>query len=736
MSKRIHQTVIHLLTAGALAASLTAAFAAPRAVTAPPPLKAGAPPAAGRAITNPSVLSITPIVGGVPVLRALTAGAPPPATPGEKKLDLHVVFSPGKIYNPATDSWDLVDLRSYAQTANGITGELVAPTIPVIPGDTIHIVLHNDLQDDASCNTHEMSAAAMDQPHCFNGTNLHTHGLWVSPAGNGDNVLLSINPHQTFEYVINIPSDHPSGTFWYHTHRHGSTALQVASGMAGAIIIRGNRLPTPTKHGDIDTLLKEPGGAAMPEEVLVMQQIQYACLDDKGAIKVKMGPDPNNPGKQIVVAWVCDPGEVGTVGPYKSATGQMGYSDINGRGYSPGNWVQSGRYTSINGVVLPTWQAHAGQINRWRMIHAGIRDTISLQFYHMKPHAKLEGLAASDDDAFIAGNCTGEAIPYHIMAQDGLTTGTAQRTTLATLQPGYRVDALVMFPSSGDYCVVDASSPLGSNISRVVEPRRLLGKVTVDGTAHVADIDAELKKQLIAAAQRTMPVNVRAAVIADLQNGLRLTSFVPHPAIEPDEVTGHQYLTFNIDTSTAPTQYEVGTNTKPPSANPSPDPDKNYPPRQYDPARIDRHLILGGVDEWTLQSLFVSHPFHIHVNPFEIIDILDPTGKDVSGPDAIDDYALDPSGNPIKGTPDPQYRGLKGTFKDTLWVKNINPNSNPTAPKGIYTLIVRTRYERYIGEFVLHCHILDHEDQGMMQNVSIGLAPYTAPGAAMDGMGH
>ncbi|PPD27432.1 MAG: hypothetical protein CTY21_13555, partial [Methylomonas sp.] len=28
---------------------------------------------------------------------------------------------------------------------------------------------------------------------------------------------------------------------------------------------------------------------------------------------------------------------------------------------------------------------------------------------------------------------------------------------------------------------------------------------------------------------------------------------------------------------------------------------------------------------------------------------------------------------------------------------------------------------RYIGEYVLHCHILDHEDQGMMQNVSIVL---------------
>jgi FtsP/CotA-like multicopper oxidase with cupredoxin domain len=37
------------------------------------------------------------------------------------------------------------------------------------------------------------------------------------------------------------------------------------------------------------------------------------------------------------------------------------------------------------------------------------------------------------------------------------------------------------------------------------------------------------------------------------------------------------------------------------------------------------------------------------------------------------------------------------------------------------TFYVRTRYQRYIGDFVLHCHILDHEDKGMMQNVSNGI---------------
>ncbi len=50
-----------------------------------------------------------------------------------------------------------------------------------------------------------------------------------------------------------------------------------------------------------------------------------------------------------------------------------------------------------------------------------------------------------------------------------------------------------------------------------------------------------------------------------------------------------------------------------------------------------------------------------------------------------------------------------GLWKDTIFVKQG------------YEVVTRTEYRRYIGDFVLHCHILDHEDQGMMQNVRIGV---------------
>ena len=48
---------------------------------------------------------------------------------------------------------------------------------------------------------------------------------------------------------------------------------------------------------------------------------------------------------------------------------------------------------------------------------------------------------------------------------------------------------------------------------------------------------------------------------------------------------------------------------------------------------------------------------------------------------------------------------------------------------------IATRYQRYIGEYVLHCHILEHEDQGMMQNVKVVL-PDGKGGGDLGGHGH
>jgi FtsP/CotA-like multicopper oxidase with cupredoxin domain len=622
------------------------------------------------------------------------------APSGRRDFDLIVTYTDNKIWNPATQRFDKVHLRSY--TGDGVNPDapFVAPVIEVRPGQTISVTLRNKLPADPSCTAH---GGDVNKPHCFNGTNLHSHGLWVSPSGNSDNVLLSINPGVDFEYIYNLPLDHPAGTFWYHSHRHGSTALQVSSGMAGALIVRGDRLPTPTTTGDIDVILKNADLTGMEDRTLVLQQIQYACLDAQGRVKVQTAQNPLR-----IVAWVCDENDVGVIEKY-------GYPNNGGVpggvGFGPGNWDESGRFTTINGLVRPTFQARAGRPERWRLIHGGVRDTITLGFRKRKPNAPVvTALAARDGARFIEENCTGDLLSYQQIAADGLTMGQARAVPTSTLQPGYRYDALVVFPEAGDYCVVNESAPAGGSVSRQPTTRQLLGMVEVGPGTPVTNTTGALQDLLSAVALRILPADVRDKVAAELRDGLKFTSFIPHPDIAPGEVTGKQELVFFI--KIPPVTFGVGNKAiDPQNFNPA-DPSQ-FNPLPYDPNRIDRVLKLGGVDEWTLQSGFVSHPFHIHVNPFQIVSITDPSGKDVSLPGAVDNAG---------GTADPQYPGLRGVWKDTIWIKDLieNPADFPSKlATSMYTIKMRTRYQRYIGEFVLHCHILDHEDQGMMQNVEI-----------------
>ncbi|MGE8399063.1 MAG: multicopper oxidase family protein [Burkholderiales bacterium] len=592
----------------------------------------------------------------------------------ERALILNIDYTKSTIFDPATGRNVPVNLRSYQGTGVNPQAPFVAPTIDVTPGDTVRITLNNKLKvkDDQPCSAH---SAEPDKPQCFNSTNLHSHGLWVSPAGNSDNVLLSINPQISFQYEYNIPADHPAGTFWYHPHRHGSTALQVASGMAGALIIHGSRLPSGQANGDIDTLLKSADGQAFTERLLVLQQIPYACKGVK--------TDPVTGDKSV--DWQCDPGEVGVVEDFAQ--------------FTPKSWGQSGRYTSINGQVQPIFdKARTGQVERWRLVHAGIRDTIKLEFRKLADSALQKsnaGVAAADADAFVSQQCVGEPVDYQVIAADGLTLGQAQTLSQVTLQPGYRNDLLMLFPQAGRYCVVDAAQTANGGVSQAASGRQILGFVDVEQGTEVKDSNAYLTQVLVDSAQRNMPSDVQSQIVNDLKSGMKLTRFVPHESVRDEEVKDRpeERLMFyiNRDDEKNP-KFEVGTSM-----------DDVKP---YEPGTINRHLTLGTAQTWVLSSGYASHPFHIHVNPFQVVKIIGPDGTDLSEPGAID--PTDPT--------DKQYAGLKGVWKDTLFVKGPDKQGRP------YTLYTRTRYERYIGEFVLHCHILDHEDQGMMQNVSIELS--------------
>lgn len=611
-----------------------------------------------RPLQDPPLLEIKRAILPLLTKAQQQAGAP---QPDEASLDWNVTFTPSQLWNPTTSSWDQVNLRSYQGSKVDPKAPFVAPTLRVFPGETIRATLHNKLDPDPSCISHSQG---VNDPHCFNGTNMHTHGLWINPAGNSDNVLISINPGVSFQYEYNIPADHPAGTFWYHPHRHGSTAIQVASGMAGALIIQGTRQPTKNRTGDIDLLLTSSANQSFKERTMVFQQIQYGCYIKKPGQEPVLKMDANG-------AYICDPGDVGEI--------------LNYDGFGPGDWSKSGRYTSINGAVQPFFaDAKAGQIERWRMVHAGVRDSINLKVVKLTGSPLQGQVSAADEQKLLQKSCTGALVPQHQIAADGLTLAEIDSTEVTVFQPGYRWDTLMMFPEGGQYCVIDDAAAASANVGQTPSEPQLLGIVQVAAVS--GPVTSTIGQQLIQSAKINISPDMQNAVITDLQAGLKLSNFVPHQDLP--ETENKQLLEFNIDTEAKPTRFEI-----------------NGEP--YQPGRIDRELILGNIDEWILTSKLASHPFHIHVNPFQVVAVLDPNGKDVSAEDAVDDF------DTSKEFPDPQYRGMKGKWKDTLWVKNAMGKS--------YKVIVRTKYQRYIGDFVLHCHILDHEDQGMMQNVRISL---------------
>ena len=237
----------------------------------------------------------------------------------------------------------------------------------------------------------------------FNMTNLHTHGLHVQPeyaTGTeflADNVLVHHMAGATAEYRFDIDEDqdtrgrpHEPGTFWYHPHVHGSTAIQVANGMAGAFII----------EGDVDTL---DGIAESNERIFIMTHMPLGS-----ATPLPDGQDCTDDTLSI--------------------------NDFRDVGGAPDS-------VQVNGTVQPRIVVPPGQVERWRMIHGGITQEMNL------------GLYPSTDDS-CSDITNGAPLDFHQIAQDGITYHAKQERSTVFMSPGNRADLMITAPDEeGVYCL-------------------------------------------------------------------------------------------------------------------------------------------------------------------------------------------------------------------------------------------------------------------------------------------
>lgn len=409
-------------------------------------------------------------------------------------------------------------------------------------------------------------------PHDFNTTNLHTHGWHVSPKQ--DNIFRSVTEGQDSQYEYTL-DNHPAGTFWYHPHVHGSTAIQVASGSSGALIVEDNAVTLARPEFAV---LKE---ATDNEQVLVINQILF---------HPEIGELPDFNTLQAIYSVLGTP--------------------VNDTIYPRLNDSLPG--TTINGVTSPILEMEAGTVQRFRVIHSGFRSNLAF--------AIPDGVTA-----------------YQISV-DGLYFDEPREISQLHMAPGNRSDLIIVADTEGDYPAKIV--PYSSGCEYFVDSSACTGTPGASAETFFT----------IRVSGNATPVDFALSSLPD--------NDIPIPNM--DSVVG----TRNIEFSIANNQFLVN--------------DTAFQGSTY----ISQWPVGGTTERWVIKGFNGGHPYHIHVNPFQVYNF---GGK-----------AVDPP-----------------MWKDVVFAQNSNSGTNNTAEMITYYA------PEYPGQFVLHCHILDHEDQGMMQNVSI-----------------
>ena len=529
---------------------------------------------------------------------------------GNVSLDLIAEYSSQKVTLATADSGN-----SYPSPKNTINASLrrysagfPAPTLRVKPGDTIQIRLINRLPP--SPKDHSSLRFLNYQ----NSTNLHFHGLHVSPkkvtiGGQevyGDYVVDSpdqgVLPGAERLHKIEIPLNHPPGIFWYHPHLHGSSGAQVSSGMFGAIIVEGS-----------ENQLFDPQIAA--ERVIFMHKHNLTSEGRTDSLNDSAIPLPSafllNGSSQPTI--VMRPGEVQIWHFINSATFYSFNLFLDGHtmqvfardgdpipeGYRPANAETVGRFKN------PTWRDN---ILNWPGTFAS-------------PGSRISVFVKASD------------IPGNYLLRSGLLPWTANNSI-----PIYE-EIVARVQVQGD--PVQTSIPPASNF-RVHEDFKPIS------SEEVAASGGQTRNLILG----VFPLN-SPKIPSPLPSGEEW-------ALPVGEGGNLSNLVFGTGIGNSSTNNEVF-----PFQSPS------------GTAIVSQTVNLNAVEEWTIATLDgFPHPFHMHINDMYVVKV---NGQDLPRP----------------------------YWADTL---TIPPNGSVT---------FRVRFKDFDGSFVWHCHVLEHEDLGMMQLVTI-----------------
>ncbi|EGJ31341.1 MULTISPECIES: multicopper oxidase domain-containing protein [Moorena] len=562
-------------------------------------------------------------------------------------------------------------------------------------------------------------------------TNLHYHGFNVSPLLGSDDVLVDVHsnitpgsteggyypgdnpqepqyggPISEYKMTVKMPVVHQSGLFWYHSHAHSMSQQQVQGGLSGGIIIKGmddyyNFLNLGNPQGLIGVVITPDNE---PEDFTVNQ-------------KVMMFKDFNNV--------------------------------LNGN---------NPKCFTLNGQVNPKITIRPGEVQLWRIANSGSNQYMNIAL-EKGTRQWQDGHYVLETPSFAEPN--GEA-NFIVLARDGDVVEKPFQTNSVLLPPAARVELLVVGGevSSEYYLVSDFSTNLTEGQKWAGGKSQLLATVEVEGdkvcydNLNLSSVVCTGGSDLYTYLQgppnyqdKILPPS--EAIMADTlencpdkydhyayridENGNKIVydSQVPYDGKENDgkkrcitppadmyrdPLTKKRYFYFSREGGSKyflkgfETEAEAHVDGEISQAI-----DTNKIKELFDGIRIDKISRTGDLEEWHLVNAdTLAHVFHIHQLDFVVTKVTlaqDLTADAFNGKyNNYDVESCQEAKDPLpNGEPGKEYKLKPQGYRDVI---NLPANSVTTVRIPFVNPFIT-------GVFVYHCHILGHEDRGMMNNIKV-----------------
>jgi FtsP/CotA-like multicopper oxidase with cupredoxin domain len=581
----------------------------------------------------------------------------------------------------------------------------------------------------------------------LNLTNLHTHGLIVQARAPtvadptfGDDVFVEIynsangtpvpqasHQHGSIvkdyaDYRIDIPANHPSGQFWFHPHVHGLALNQVSSGLSGIISIG--------EAGDY--VFGDIGHARFPDDQvrhLVLKDMQVLAAGSiqfgNGTANVVDGEVLNqqDPG-------FCNQFPAGPAEPRQGSCPGADNSSDDGNNYVGGRW-----FFTVSGQDYPTIRITKPDGELWRLTNASGSASYDLQL---------------TDDA------TRRPMVMQLVSVDGVSIKVPPETTLGAMVAlggaRFRIVACPASPKMGlgsaPVCIDQFAMMPSSRAEVWVTYRDAAGRITSPPTGATATLKTlglatgpagdSWPAVDLARVEFAQPpsrdltafaLDVRGdAYAANLPTGI-FNAPVPYarPAPLPASCKalpeGHRRRIFFGLADPFNDAASFGLGYEEVDRNGVVVPGSQMSVSRFDPSNNTICLPLGPGqrpvhETWELVNLALeNHNFHIHQTKFRLVQAGSHGGPLSEQLDSAAGAGIMEDNVPLPVSI-PHTTDVLNNQNGYCTVAQWHNGQCTSAP-----VIVDIPFSQ-LGEFVFHCHILEHEDGGMMAKIQVVPSAY------------